>query len=705
MSLSETYREYLIEKIILTYLYDGEIPTPDQVEIDLATYQETHPDLSVPSFKYKDLSVERGEGSSADKIKEITSVFTSDTIPAIREIYNVASINSRYYDRWQRELSRLNIRAKRLEDKVDSLLLLTNNTEGYFGAVEDNFADMSLVDTENTTASVNSQEQRVTLNAGSEIGTITQINTTKLTSNDVAFYPLNRDSSTRYYPVGIGNNLHQVFKTENTSWVGKIVSSKPGSMTSELKAKISSEDQEISKVSVVVYSPNTSNRSTITIQYSTDGYNWFLPSTLETTKSFKGVISWSFPPISLRWIKFIIYKPYSDSSNLDHYEYMYSIRSIKLFSNAYHETRGTLFYSSSLSAENADGDTLGFFKAELNTCQFTPNETSIRYSLAASKDNSTWTDWHEIVPFDDSLSSLPKVVNFAGISLYDNTLEDTDTVYSSLEAGQLTSLLDDSDVQYRFTKPNIAIINTKIVVPSTIEENIVANTIQVWRNIRVPDSYPDTYKVRDVARGWTLEGQKYSCYFEILSASGRIVDFGDRSCIIDGQERTGIVNLASGVHKFETLAENWHDISNDISNITNESYLQSIDPLYPHNHKLLIEGIPYPVGFEGEQIYFGMDLSAAYYCTRTTMFNLYEDSSKFNVFAIKNIGTSDNILGVFMRYDPNNTDYINEYSIIKWQSADTNVTSYKYIKLKAELSSDNTDVSPEITGYRIKLGA
>lgn len=703
MTLSISYREYILEQLLLEYLHEGTIPTPDQLEEDLLTYQLTHPDLTLPKTKYVDFSVERGSSSSASLIKSLVDSVSADSMVATKEIYNLANKNNLYYERWLQELNRLNIKAKRLEDEVDSLLLLTNNTEGYFATVEDFFSDMSLVDTENTTAMVDVKEQKVTLNSGSEQGSITQVNTNELTHGDISFRPLNRNSSTSYYNLGVNNTLIQMLKTENTSWVGKIVSDSPGQMTTELKIRLTQEDPiSISKISLSSSSPNTSNEGTISVQYSSDGYNWFIIPTSNGIKPFHDNISWSFRAVDIKWVKFIIHKPHFDSGK---YEYLYSINSIKFFTNSYHESRGTLFYSSALSTRNTSNDLVGFFKAQLQTCEEIPDNTSIYYSLSASKDNSTWTSWHDIVPFSREDSVYPKIVNFSGLDIYDNTDLVSNVLNSSYNSDKVVISFTDTDVSYRFLKPNICSINTGISILDNVEPDLVANTIEVWRNSRVQSSFPDTLTIRNIPRGWGLNGQVYSCYFEILSSSGKVINFGDRECIIDGQSFTGIVNISQGIHKFETNSDNWYDISSVLTEtLSKEEYLKSIDPLYPYNHKLLIEGIPYPNSFEGEQIYTGADNSAEFYAKRTTMFELNNNNLGYGYFAVKNIGITDNILSVFLQYDVNNTDFINESNIIRWKSGNSGTGSYKYIKLKAELSSDDTGFSPELTGYRIKLG-
>jgi hypothetical protein len=704
MSLETSYKEFILEQILLEYLKDGIIPTVDQLATDLATYQKTHLDLSLPKSKYINFSVERGSYSSASTINSLVDTVSNDIIVSTKEIYNLADKNNQYYQRWQYELDRLSSRVNRLEDRVDSLLLLANNTEGYFNTVEDYFYDLSLVDTSNTTAKVDVSESKVTINPGTEAGSITQYNTNELTADDIAFYPLNRDISTTYYNTSTDNSLVQIFKTENSSWVGKIVSAATGPVTAELKIRLSQTDLlEISRISLSVSSPNVSSAATITLQYSEDGYNWRLIPSTEATKSFIGNLSWAFSPINMKWVKFIIYKPVHDSGL---YEYIYSISSVKFFNNKYYENNGNTLISSALSSEDINGNKVGFFKAQLNTCQNIPEETSIDYYLAGSKDNSTWTSWHQIVPFSSKDTSYPKVINFTGISFYDNSSSSTSLLNSSYVAQQLVSSFTDTGVKHRFYKPNVAAINTKISIPSTIEEDIVANTIEVWRNIRVQDSYPDTLTVRDVPRGWNLEGQLYTCYFKIVSSSGKVIDFGESTCIIDGKEVNGIVNIPSGIHKFETTSDNWYDISSLVSEpIGDEEYIKTIDPLYPYNHKLLIEGIPYSIGFTGAKVYLGTDLSAGYYCKKTSLFDLKNKEDQLSSFVVKNIGTTSNILAVFLQYNPDNTDYVNERNLIYWKTGDSQTESYKYIKLKVELSSENTNISPELTGYRIKLGA
>ena len=716
MTLSITYKEYILNKLLKEYLYDGIIPTADQLEDDLETYQENHPDLSLPYSKYKDFTVARGDNSSIANLKEFTSTIADDASIVSSEVYNIANTSSRYYDRWSYEIKRLSNKSKLLEQRVDSLLLLANNTEGYFATVGDVFSDMNYIDTDNTTSLVNIYDQNITLNPGTaNFGTISQINTTLMTDLDVAFYPLSGKtrSNTTYSEFNKDNSLLQIFKTEKTTWVGKVTSNIPGPLTCELKAKISNDGQEVSKISIECTTPNVTSRSTITAQYSLDGYTWYLLPTNEATKPLYSNISWTFPMVTLRWVKFIFYKSAPDQGN---YEYVFAARSIKLFGNTYHEDRGNLFYSKSLYATNAEGNEVTFSKVQLKTCDNIPTDTDIFYYVSASRDNSTWTGWYAILPSQQTGIESPKVINFGGSSWKDNQslTSSDDKLNSTYDYNQLITVFTNTDtVQYKFKNSKFAAVNTRINVSTGDDPDPVSNSIVVWRNLRYRElypNYPDSYLVRKTVRGWGKNGKVYSCYFEIFDSNGVFFDFGDKFCIIDGKSVSGIVKINSGVHKFQTSTDNWYDISDTYTDLgyelETEEVLKSIDPLYPHNHKLVIEGFPYQVGFKGEKIYKGTDISAEYYAVRTSLFDLENNINDYGYFAIRGVD-ADEInasLAIIVRYDSNSSDFSNELFYVKWRGGNSDSSMYKYIKLKAELKTSNTEITPSISAYQIKLG-
>ncbi len=217
--------------------------------------------------------------------------------------------------------------------------------------------------------------------------------------------------------------------------------------------------------------------------------------------------------------------------------------------------------------------------------------------------------------------------------------------------------------------------------------------------------------MRSVPRGWGFDGQVYTCFFEVIDANGKNFDFGPRVCILDDKAVSGVVLVSKGIHNFLTAAENWIDLSEKISPvwpIENEEVLISIDPLYPYNHKYIVEGFPYVSGFIGKKVYLGSDMSAEFYCKKTTLFDLENNIQGLDYFAIRGIGKTDknSIISVILRYDNTNSDYTNELFYLKWKTSSSEESSnlFKYLKLKAEFETSDSNITPILSSYRCKLG-
>lgn len=719
MSLELVHQEYIVEKLHKVYLYDGIIPTSDMLEADLETYKEEYPNLAEPTSNYTNFDVDRGGRASASFLETIKSTVDDDVSIITREIYRTATEAQQFYDRWSIEMSRLEAKAAKLEQRVDSLLLLSRDTLGFFAFVGDVFADMNSIDTELTTADINIKENAITINkdrenaVDSSAGSL--IDLSGVRNLDTTFTPLNLRDGTAYFTTNEENALYKVFHPENSSWVGKVITRKSGSMTCELKVTLSkSKDLEVSRVALNYTGPNSTSRATVTLQYSEDGYTWNLVPTSGATKSLGPNMSWNFSMTTMRYAKFIFIKPAPDNVNN---EYIFSADSIRFYGQTYNQDSGDIFVSNSLSALDKNGNAILFSKAALLTCEEVPTDTSIKYYVSAKKDNEDWTDWLAIAPISYEGVSYPKIVNIGGADWKSNEEElDTTRLYTTVDEDglsqkRITRNFDDTFTGYRFKTTSFGVVNTAITVSPDGDPDPIGGSVVVWRNTRYRDinNYPDIETVRGVPRGWGLEGSKYTCFFEIIDSNGTVIDFGDNECELNGQLVSGIVNIPSGIHKFATQAESWSDISEDLAalslNIETEEALEALDPLYPYNHKLLIEGFPYSDSFKGVRKYKGTDISAEFYCNKVSLFELENNIDTLGYFAIRGVGYESNpTLAVVLRYNASNSDFSNELCSVRWRSGDANATMYKYVKLKAILSTQDIGVTPVFNSYRIKLG-
>ena len=703
MPLSTSHKKVVIERLLKKYLLDGVIPTSDMIESDLEEYQKKYIDLGLPTSSYEDVTIDHGDYSSVEEFKSTISSFATDIDILNQEVYSLASSSSKLHERWITELERIYNKAKKTNNDLNNLLLLTQDTAGgYYSVVGDVFGDMTLVDTENTTAKVDVLESGVFLNSGNQYTEFASLlDTSDMVESDVSFNIITKNNDTFYSLPDGSSNLVNIFKNNESKWVGRVFSSVSGDMVVEVKAKISNEIEEVSKVTAL-YTGKISDKSSVTLQYSTNGYTWDIPA-YSATKPLNKHLSWHFDSKDIKYIKFIFYKPTHDRGK---YEYDFSMSNVKVFGNTFSEKLGNEFVSMPLSDDKPDGNPVLFSKVTLETCEETPGNTSIRYYLSGSVDGQSYTDWLPIQPISHSSIKYPKVINLGVSSYQNNTDSSISTLNSSKETSKLTRAFDNSDVdQYKFSGANFAAINTALETSSSDALETIQESCLVWRNIRDKTTYPDTLTVRNIPRGWRKDGKTYSCYFKLTST--KQFDFGSTQCSIDGVPVTGTVKISAGNHKFQTNEEHWFDITENISNlttnITTEEDLKGVDPLYPHNHKLMIEGFVYSSNYKGAKKYLGTDLSAEYLCKLTSLFDLENNKTGLGHFALRGIGDeTHNILGAFVKFDPSYSDYTNELFRIEWRSSEV---LYKYIKLKAKLFSSSSNLSPVLQSYRIKLGA
>jgi hypothetical protein len=731
MSLTKTYKEHIINQVLIDYLKQGIIPTSDDFDDAIEEYQASHPDLSQPKLKYQDFDIEYGSFSSASDVEDAAKTISDDIAVVTKEIRNLVFENRRFYERWSYELQRLLSKTKKQEHEIDSLLLLEEDTAGFFAHVSDVFSDTNEVDMSSTTARVNIRETSVVINPDTDhpSGGSALADLSGLTEYDVSFTPLTKRAGTVYSVVSADTQLPNILAPDNRAWLGNVACQTPGQMIGEIKVRLAKKADDAIEASRVYFeytgANSDNNGATITCQYSIDGYVWYLVPTDFATKALTSVNSWYFPLTNMRWVKLIITKPTHDFGK---YTYEFAGRSFKVFGQAYSSTDGNTLITKSRSAEDEEGNAVEFSSLSLETCEEIIDETEIAYYLAASTNNSSWTDWIRITPLNQegiyskiiSLGNLPELDNYDSIASLDDTIDvlDESSVSGDTAALKVTRLFDNSTLNpngYKFPLTDEGVVNTAIEIDADVNPNVIANSIVLWRNIyyRAPDDLFAERTVRDVPAGWGIKDGYHYCSFEISDSGGKTFDFGKTTCIIDDQYVSGVVLVPRGVHSFRTLSDYWFDIdagaetaraaASSVS-LNDEATLKSVDPLYPYNHKLILEGFPYPNEFVGEKVYNGADIVAEAYGEKVSLFDLeYNvEASDYSKFAVKSVGTSSYpVLAVIIRFDPNTVDYTDELCRLKWKSGSS---LYKYVKLKAVLSTEDSSKTPVLTSYRIKLG-
>ena len=417
-----------------------------------------------------------------------------------------------------------------------------------------------------------------------------------------------------------------------------------------------------------------------------------------------------------------------------------------------------------------EGGVKEFEKLTLETCERVEDDTVIDYFVTASNDPNlpigsdlepTGGTWIPISPVQRAVQPHPIIINVGDI--LENIIGETelDTVDSEVvkvsydgratdpdfvnPGGGFTLLTRDpttgnvlqgaraatSVARYAFTNSNERILNYQIKIsgaPAGTPLNVDEDNLILFRNIGAKGFTPNVVDnlVRDIQRGWRFEEPFYFCVIEIQNPDGMTIDVGDSAITIDDVSYSNIVdntvltgrsgipgdtNRDRGIHSVKVHKNNWKEVTPDLTSLAS---LQAADPIYPFNHKLLIEGYAYDSTYPDteEKIYTGADLFAECALTRLSIFDLANNVAvdRFDVYALdldapkshdSPNDTNDPTRVFVVKIDENNPDFQNERFVIRFNQVNE---LRKYLRLRADLTTEDAEIAPSLHSYKIKLG-
>lgn len=244
-----------------------------------------------------------------------------------------------------------------------------------------------------------------------------------------------------------------------------------------------------------------------------------------------------------------------------------------------------------------------------------------------------------------------------------------------IELNTVDTIKSNGKVRSRFDI-NHALINL------TIPSNVITETIRFFRNI-----YQENVFINGIQAGWQYADSYYSCIFE-LSAQKEI-NLGINYAYINGKKVNGVQTLDPGIYSFKTHENNWANAVNEAS-----------DPLFPYNHKLLIEGL------KNSSVYTGADFVAAGELQMISAFDL-----------INNLSNSDKnrFFGLYGEYPIVKIDkppafiteiegWRKEQYQIRYKIPSSSKAPITQVTLIAKLNSVSSAISPKLMGYVLAAG-
>lgn len=742
MAIENSYKDLLLEKLIRDQLEAGVVPDALEIEVEFAALIAAS-DLSVPQFVPADNYVVSKEKASATKFNGTFKSIQQDLKVAYKNMLDLSSRSINDHERWHAEAQILEKRLIDLEATITDLLLLIQDTEGYFDFLIDNFTDTTLTDQVATTANVDIKHQVVSLDKNSGTA-VTQLFLNDLDPSNVTFKVRNSiDFISRVDAEG--SKLTDIFSQTSNSWWTQIQMRVVKPVICELVVKLGDAPVEISRIDIALHDSSQSSPMNVTPLYSTDNFNFSQVPSNTYNMDVRSIGTFQFSPVQAQWVKLLLTKAGPDPATQNQLLYEFGFKSISFYAESFSSDTTQQFITVPLSVKDPNGLPVPFSKVALEVCNRIDANTSIAYYLTASNDPAVPTNgqtpWYRVTPKGLVNPIYPNVLDFGDIE------EETFTAHISysgrnpnpnfvnpsdsfsLLSKNISGVTEEtvttpSLVRYSFANSNDRILDLQIKFEDYVGSgsgtalNIDQSNIELFRNkgtkgLVATDS---TSKVRGIQKGWDFVDPYYSTVILVLNPNGITLNVGDKALIIDEVSYTnridnkvlsGKVGSQTGIHYLKVHKDNWVPVA---PNATTLAGLQAIDPLYPYNHKLLIEGYQYDVTYPSnvEQVYIGADLFAEYLMKQASVFDLVHNIAKdnFTYYAldkdIPGTHTGGNLpTNVFLlKVDDQNPDFQNEEFVLTFKVINQ---KYKYLRLKAELSTEDSGVTPALTSYKLKL--
>jgi len=663
MSIESTYKGYLLEKYLKERLRNGEFVSAFEV-IDEAEKLNSSIDFSEPIFDSATYEVVDEEEASAKKFNETFEIVQQDLNVIYQEVTLLTENALSVYERWKIEAENLEKELIDMEEEIENLLLLSQDTEGYHSILVDNFTNLLSSDMNSTTAKVNIEAGVVSLKPNSDA--TTQIFLNNIPEENITFRV--RSSVTSRSDLA-GAKLSDIFKETTFIWHTVLKAERVKPIVCELIVKLGEEPIDINRIQILTHDSGRSGTMNVTPLFSTDDLTYNQLPCTDYSRDIATQGSFYFTKIKAKYLKFILAKNAPDASSADVYRYQFGFKQIGLFSESYDS--GTLgnqkFESNWLSVIDENGTT-EFEKATLEVCESLPPGTKINYYLTASNLADTPTEWYPITPLNhdsDTTEILhPRIFeigavanhSISGMKVYSNS----GTYLYNDTAGTLQQEDVGNEEIYSFLDSNTYGILDYFLYNEDNNDK---------KPVKINESSLVLYRgVND----WKLEEPYHHCVVEVKNANGSTVQIGDQLVSIDDSpEESGEVTIPYGVHRVRV-------------------------------HKQYFGTLP---EFANRIIETSVDFYAARRMEKVSVFDMLNNvtSTNFDKFA----------LDVTLPLTTEDVDQTVKTAFLVVKSDDTeelfearfNLINElrKYIRLKAELETSDGTASPSFDGYQIKL--
>ena len=715
MTISDVHIRAIAKEVIIRILHEGIVPSASDILriIDLRTKDL---DLALPEFSQAEPSVEYGEEASASKFNDLSMKMVGDLFVLYNSYLEAERGLGDSTERALFELDRLSRKTKSLVSRANRLLLTTEKTGGLLNIVSDNFEETTLIDMDRTTAFVDLDGHSVHSKyfRNDELEVVDALDFEDIDVGGITVTPLSPQttaaSATR------DSRLVDMLTPSDRPWMYQLTSTVPGQVGIEVRIDFQSvipPTREFLKTYKLILDPHITNNSLLVlIQSSKDGITWNDIPVADPTRRVNGPTIYMVEGLEFRFLRIILTRDtHINLDQEDNFIHQFGIKTLMIA-----EVGNVYLAESELVSEQhivlkEDGTRKQFTKASLSiACEHREPDTDIEYFIAFLDNTLTEGDFQRIIPLSREENSGALIAEVDAVSrATTETLIDT-------------------------TAP--AFPGDDIAATYVLEDAVASDMVEVWRNVGKNNRY---YSIRQadntvVEDGWNFDGTHYNTYAYIDQVGGQEFDFGPRPIWVDGVRLTGRARLSEGIHYVKVLGENWHSLEglmgvSTFDELTGQfggtstvygtngftvaltgaptvtAGYNVIDPLYPYNHKLLIEGLDYNTNFDQDvarQQYRGVARYAGQLVQRVGNTDLEAaDSQDYLKFAI--VRGDDGIGGVVNRVADKWAQLNAELPREQFELVSKTAAFAEGLVFKAIFRTTNPRRSASLDGYEIKI--
>jgi hypothetical protein len=403
VSIRDRQVKQAVSRILHQELQKGKYPSMRTIARRIKEYFQKHTP-GLPTFRFRPAQ-SRGTSNPHDYNQMLDEIY-DDLHMVFSETNDQTRRLIANFDFGEVERNRLISQLQKLEDRIDHLLLLAEDTDGYLAAVYDDFRDFSKINKAETTADIDLNTNEVVLRQVRSGGT--RYNLEKANVTLTLLTPNAKMETIQPIENAIDDYL-------NTAWVSKVSVPEAQPVAVEIKIALTDKTNNPNDkfadevfISCIEYIDHSPTPTMVSAFWSNDDINYFPLKENQRTVEVKGATKWLFDAIPMQYIKLRLEKTEPDETTDNAAIYRFGARNINVSQLGFID-QGRLV---SKPLKIKEVDTIN--QVALDVDADVPAHTKIDYYIMlpqVSKDIL-----HPISPISDPNPQHSKVINLSNLT-------------------------------------------------------------------------------------------------------------------------------------------------------------------------------------------------------------------------------------------------------------------------------------------------